>query len=160
MPLVSDPTNTRSSFPLSLDNLTLYTNGVGVNSVINGETWNNIMSAIYNIEKHTQRTLLFFDAADRHRVCISGTVSISPGTFTQLVVMGNFTAGQLAFLNGGIQKSGSMILADVIHLTGIDDCTTDVLLTPTTVQVYIHRTDPSQTFSGGSYLVNVTVLGI
>jgi hypothetical protein len=158
MPLINDNANTRSIYPRTLDAFPAKTNGVGSNSVIDANTWNNIESALYRLQSHTQKTVLFFDSADRHRVCVSGTTTISTGASLATLLL-TPTAAQLAFLNGGVQRSGAMIIADVVSLNNSDDCTANVTLGTSSVTVTIFRTDPTQTFTGGSYLVNVTILG-
>lgn len=158
MPLVSN--STRSNFPFTIDPLPTYTNGVGSNSSVDADTWNGLEAALYRVENHVQKTILFFDSADRHRVCLSGTATVSvSGTTTKQLVLLNFTAGQLAFLNGGVQRSGALILADAYGLTVSDDCTTDIILGVGVITVNIHRTDPTQFLSVGTYLVNLTILG-
>lgn len=160
MALINDPTTTRSVYPRALDVLPSYTNGGGINSVINAETWDNIESALYRLQSHSQTIPLFFDSADRHRVCVSGTVFVAAsGSVAAQLVLANFTAAQLAFLNGGTTRSGSLIVADVIALNTNDDCTTNVSLGTGLVSVTFRRTDPSQTLSIGNYLVMVTVFG-
>ena len=159
MPLINDNGNTRSIYPLALDSFPAKVNGVGSNSVIDANTWNNIESALYRVQSHTQKTILFFDSADRHRVCVSGTVNISPGASTATTVISSFSAAQLAFLNGGIQRTGAIILVDVVSLENDDDCTANFTPGLGVLTVDVFRTDPTQTFTGGLYLINVTILG-
>jgi hypothetical protein len=160
MSLINDSTNTRSLYPITLDSLSSFTNGVGSNSIINAETWNTIETILYRLQTHSQTIPLFFDSADRHRVCVSGTVFVSTsGNVASQIALSNFTAGQLAFLNGGVTRSGSLILADVFALDTTDDCTANVTLGNGVVSVTFRRTDPTQALSIGHYLVMVTVLG-
>ena len=160
MSLINDPTTTISTYPNALDTFPTYTNSLGAISATSATIWNKIETALYRLQTHSQAIPLFFDSADRHRVCVSGTVFIAAtGSTSQLVVMSNFTAAQLAFLNGGLTRSGSLITASVMAQDTTDDCTTDVLLGSSSVSVLFKRTDPTQLLSVGHYLISVLVLG-
>jgi len=159
MPLINDPTNTRSNFPTSLDALPVFSNGTGVNSTIDAETWNTLESAILRLETHTQKTPLFIDAADRKRVCTTKTFNLGSPLNQVLVTVDTLSAAQLAFLNNNLQSTGSMFFLDVVHLSGTDDCVANLQPLQNQVSAYIFRTDPSQNLSGGLYQIKLTILG-
>jgi hypothetical protein len=159
MALVDDAGNVRSIFPLTVDTFTARVNGGGNNSIIDAETWNRIETAILRAQRHDQSIPHFFDAADRQRVCLSGTTTITSGNtgYTHVLSM---TTNQRNQISNQLLEPRVMVIADAFCLTTSTDLTTEVaLISPGSVSVTVKRVDPTQTLPAGTYLTRVTVLG-
>jgi hypothetical protein len=158
MPDIDDPSNTRSSFPTSLDSWTSYINGVGANSVIDAETWNKITSAILRAERHNQKIVHFFDSADRKRVALSGitTLGAPAAGFTHTFTL---SAAQLSLLSNQLQHPLNMFNADAFRLDDSTDCSCEISLTTTQVKVLVRRQDITGNLPAGDYLVRLTIFG-
>lgn len=152
--------NTLTTFPLNIDNFTLYENGTSVRSIIKAETWNNRQAAALACENHTRSLLHVAGAGDLRKLSVSGACIVAAPTG---IVKHSFalTSNQVSYLNQQPWRAGNLIVGDAyrydsnipvaVNLQAIDY--------PTKLLLVLTHLDPTQNLTAGIYQVRATFLG-
>lgn len=166
MALISDNSNQRSVAPSGIDVFTKYSNGTGVNNVINAEIWDKLETAIYRTQSHGQNVLhvdanVGFRNQRRITIAATGLVSAPSATVTFNVP---FTALQSGLFSNSPFQIFNSIFVNVRALTGTT-AAYFVTYQPYVsagvngVLVTIQNMDLVTNVAAGLYHISVTVTG-
>lgn len=163
-----------SSFPNRLDSFTRFRNGTGLDSVLNANIWNKMLSASYRLEVHNQ----FIVRAGGEESTPRGRKRLfklatheTLGTSTGFSVTIQLTAAEMKFMGNKPFRVGNLIMADVYALSGaaagnyfVATCFPNGSINPSGLNISVTRIEPELRFTAsvpaGIFRICLTIIGL